>query len=468
MARRTRSHRFEMPYRSDALLLTDEAAGIDRIVLREAQPARTFTLLDSPDERLGWAGIQLVQQASGEQRSLALRAPGWQPWLEAEQVLDNDEVPADLSERLLPFLRRATIEPLAEVGYERAVYDLLDLDGVSIGQLLDDQVTTRRGGLMVGRHREVTLQPDETMSGQQRALLLERLHQVGSTPVNSYATPMARLAALTTPVEVPAEPPRPDDLSVPEFVEWAAATRLLQIWRADLAVRTGQLPDAGLLIAELVELADLVCGLEGLVDPVWAGELGWQLDRTLANDQIDDLGTPYYEVLDALAEAARSPRVVATDESARVALWRLASQRGAELVNVIDRLSSNSVEADWAGGLRVAQRLISQLNAGAPVLGRAADRRRRLTKLLADLGAATSTHQELDAEALAGLSPAQAYRAGREYERAIAEVREPRAQLLDAWPRTRERLLGAWPQLGEELERAELTGGQPAALEAGQ
>ena len=84
-----------------------------------------------------------------------------QPWLPAERLesLDDAEaLPEDLARLLLPFRRRAPIRPIADIRVDRTVYQLLDPDGVELGQLLDDRIAVRRGGLVIARHREVTFE----------------------------------------------------------------------------------------------------------------------------------------------------------------------------------------------------------------------------------------------------------------------------------------------------------------------
>ena len=51
MAKRHRSYLFEMPYQVDAPILTDQASGIDRVLLRcrPDRPVSTITLFDATD-----------------------------------------------------------------------------------------------------------------------------------------------------------------------------------------------------------------------------------------------------------------------------------------------------------------------------------------------------------------------------------------------------------------------------------
>ncbi|MGI5951901.1 MAG: hypothetical protein ACOX61_08685 [Brooklawnia sp.] len=461
MAKRSRSYRFEMPYQSEAPVLTDPDAGIDRLQLRGKHDRRvvTLTLFDTTDERLNWAGVMLAHQVVADQGHWLLQAPDWQPWLPVDRLIeldDGDELPADLAELMRPFRRRAMIGPVASVTHERAAYRLLDPGGIELGQLLDDRVTVRRGGVAVARHREVTFETTDEMSATQRTLVVDRLHLAGGTRVGSFPDPIERLASLTHPAQVPAEPPRPAELTAEEYLEWVFTSRLFRIWRADLQIRTGEVADTTLLSAELAELVGIVRGLEALLEPSWAQELLWHIS------QVDGLDDAYYEVLDMLAQAARAPRIGALIDqphTAREILRGQATQAAAELVAAVDTLTAQSQDEDWSVALERAEGLARQLEAGAPVLGKLADRSRRITRLMGTLGAAVGPTHELDEQAVAQLSSAEAFAAGRQYERSIAQTARPRAKLLKSWPRTREILFTAWPRLGESVEQLALPPG---------
>lgn len=458
MAKRVRGYRFEMPYQSQAPVLTDPDAGIDRLTLLGEHDRRviTLTLLDTTDERLSRAGVLLAHRVVDDQAHWLLRAPDWQPWLPADELIDltnGDEIPEDLAELLQPFRRRAAIGPVASVVHDRVAYGLLDIDGVELGQLLDDRVTIRRGGLAVARHREVTFEANDQMNSLQRALVVERLNLAGGTRVNRFPDPIDRLTELLHPFRVPAEVPHPDQISAEDYLEWVFTGTLRKVWGADLQLRKGEVTDNAVLIGELSEAAELVRGLDALVDPNWADELGWHLDRVAnrgVRSRSNAFDEAHYEVLDALAQAARSPRVRSSFDqqpaTARDALAAQTTTRVAELVATIDQLMPTSADADWLAAVEQTQQLLRELSAGAPLLGKVADRTRRITRLLAGLGACIGVPDEPETAELAALTPAQAYAAGRAHERAVAQVARPRAKLLKSWPRTREKLLAAWPQ----------------------
>ncbi len=233
-------------------------------------------------------------------------------------------------------------------------------------------------------------------------------------------------------------------------------SRLFRIWRADLQIRTAEVADTTLLSAELAELAGIVRGLEALLEPSWAQELLWHIG------QVDGLDDAYYEVLDMLAQAARAPRIGALIDqpnTARQILRGQATQAAAELVTAVDALTIESSDEDWSTALGQAEVLARQLEAGAHVLGKMVDRSRRVNRLMGNLGAAVGPMDELDEQTVARLSPAEAFAAGRQYERSVAQTARPRAKLLKSWPRTREKLFSAWPRLGESVEQVALPPG---------
>lgn len=474
MAKRGTKYRFEMPYQVDAPILTDPGVGIDRLVMRGNRdtPMLTLTLLDTTDERLSWAGVLLAHQVIGESGQWLLKAPEWQPWLPGERFQpldDGDELPEEFAELLRPFRRRATIGPVAGLRVERASYVLLDAQSTELGTLQDDRVTVRRGGLAVSRQREVSFEPDPAMTNSQRALVIDRLNQAGGVRVASFPDPVERLAGLIHPLSLPSSPPRPAELLPEEFLEWLLAGRLLSVLRADLKVRKAEVDQTGPLTAELSELVEVVRGLDALVDPVWAGELRWQVERVTSQPElspISGLGDAYFDALDTLAAAARAPRlrpdlVEASGESpatARDLLRADAAQQVAELITMIDALTPTSPDADWNGAVETAEALLRVLTAGEAILGKVRQRRRRVVKILAGLGRTINPVAEPDAASLAELDAAAAYQLGRAYQQSLAEVAEPRTKLLADWPRTREKLLADWPEVtSPDSEPTQLT-----------
>lgn len=463
MVKRDRNYRFEMPYQVDAPVLTDPAAGIDRVKMLGQQDRRvvSLTLLDTTDERLSAAGVLLAHEVAGDSGQWLFRAPEWQPWLPQERVdpLDEgDELPEDIAELLRPFRRRAAIGPVAGVTMERAVYSLLDADGLELGRVLDDRVTVRRGGLAVARHREVTFEPGEAMTSLQRSLIIDRLNLAGGVRVNEFPDTTQRLTWLTHPVVVAPTPPNPAELSPEDYLEWFFTERFQSLLRADLQVRTGQVAGTALLVDELRELSELVWGLDSIVDPVWAGELQWHVTRVSeqpVRNRIGELGEAYVDALDVLASAARAPRLRTelsgsdSQGSARELLRRDACRQLAAVIDAMNALTRHSPDAQWRRALASAEQLARVLQAGEGVLGKVKNRKDRVVKLLSSLGPTVGRLDEPDPEAIAAMDPVQAYRVGLEYQRARDEVSAPRARVLAGWPSLRAKLLAEWPELAK-------------------
>ena len=113
----------------------------------------------------------------------------------------------------------------------------------------------------------------------------------------------------------------------------------------------------------------------------------------------------------------------------------------------MDALDADADETRWSAALATAEQVLRVLNAGEPVLGKYVRRRRRVVKLLAALGAAVNALPEPHPEVINTMAAADAYRAGREYQRRVDEVREPRRDLLKSWPKIRGKLLDEWPEV---------------------
>lgn len=456
MAKRDRSYRFEMPYQVEAPILTDPDAGIDRVLLRGNPAGRvlTLTVFDTTDERLGRAGVLLAHQVVGESGQWLLRAGDWQPWLPADRLTeldDGDELPQEVAELLRPFRRRAPLGPVAAITFERSIFALLDPAGDEIGRLLDDRVTVRRGGLAVARHREVTFAPDEQASALQRSLVVDRLNQAGALRVAEFADPATRLASLIHPVELLPAPRTPEEISTEDYLEWLFTDRLHSLMRAELALRSGQVPDTGALAGEVGALAEQVRGLGAVVDEVWANELVWHAEKVTAQPartRISDLGESYYEVLDALASAARAPRLRAdaTPAVARVELRAAIGEALARALPALDQLAADSADAEWGRATDALAQALGVLDAAVPVLGKLGGRRKRMAKLLAGLAAGQHDRPEPEPAELAAMDPVEAFRAGREYQARLSAVAGPRDKWLAEWPRSREKLLADWPE----------------------
>ena len=126
----------------------------------------------------------------------------------------------------------------------------------------------------------------------------------------------------------------------------------------------------------------------------------------------------------------------------------------------MEALTADATEAEWTHALAAAEQVLRVVNAGEPVLGKFAARRRRLVGLLGAIAQTANPVPEPHPDVVAALSPALAYQAGRDYQRGQDETREPRRRLLDEWPRTKGKLLDEWPEAVAYLP-------DPKALTAG-
>ena len=117
--------------------------------------------------------------------------------------------PTECGKRISSSSRRPSAPPVASVVVERACYVLLDAEGVELGEVRDDRVTVRRGGLAVARQRDVTFKPGDKITALQRSVVIERLGEAGGAKVAEFIEPIERLTAITHPVSSPPSPPQP-------------------------------------------------------------------------------------------------------------------------------------------------------------------------------------------------------------------------------------------------------------------
>lgn len=445
---------YDMPYSAVAPRLVNPALGLRNLVARAGHNAAyeiDVTLLDAPDHRLIRSGVLLAHRVLDGRGEWYLTAPDWQPLLPKDRIelMGHSDLPEELADLIRPLRRRAALGPVAGLRCDRREFALRNDDGVTVALLRDDKVTVRRGGLTTARYREVMLTPvGPGLDEEQTAWLDRALLAAGSTEVPRFARLVTRLGApATSPSDVGEPVPFDPDVPFRRFVGQLIGLRLRRMVEADLAARGGDLRAGERLVEQARLLQTELQGLCLVVEAEWlddlADEVAWLLadPGTSSTSQIDGRirGERYLALLDRLVVAARGPKLGAVDPGSAAA--------------VADRLLATALErvqaaidaaARDAGTWDDVQRAVALVDAAAAVAGhlrpeaaaavtaRLVKPRRLLTRAGAELA---------DAE-VSGLTPEQAFAAGRAYEQAREQTRQAQAAFGKAFAKACRRLAG--------------------------
>jgi hypothetical protein len=453
---------YDMPYSAPAPRMTNPDLGLHHLVARVGHNAGyeiAVTLLDAPDHRLIRSGVLLAHRVLDGRGEWYITAPDWEPLLPIDRVelMGHADLPEDLADMIRPLRRRATLGPVAALTCDRREFALRDDDGITLALLRDDRVTVRRGGLTTARYREVLITPvGPGLTDEQVAWLDRALVQCGATLVPRFPRLVARLGAPATgPTDLPV--PGPFDAAAPfrRFVSQLVALRLRHIVEADLAIRGGDLGAVDRLADQAARLRLELKGLSVVLDPEWVedlyDELGWiSLDGNSSNGDGHDRLTArlrserYLTVLERLVAAVRSPKLAdQRSDPAGEVLAGLVSIAVTRMGRCADQLSVDSSDEEWEEAWQEMGRLEWVVGVAGQVLpDEAATIQHQLLKPRQLLAEIHNDHRRelVTAEQVAKLLPAQAFAAGRDFEREFRRARRARREFVEVWAKTKKKL----------------------------
>ena len=453
---------YDMPYSAAAPRMINPDLGLHHLVARVGHNAAyeiSVTLLDAPDHRLIRSGVLLAHRVLDGRGEWYITAPDWDPLLPEDHIelMGHADLPDELADMIRPLRRRATLGPVAALICDRREFALRDDQGVTLALLRDDKVTVRRGGLTTARYREVLITPvGPGLTDEQVAWLDRTLAQAGGTHVPRFPRLVSRLGAPATgPTDLPV--PGPFDAAAPfrKFVSQLVALRLRQIVEADLAIRGGDLAAVGRLADQASRLRLELKGLSVVLDPEWVedlyDELGWiSLEGDSSNGDGHDRLTArlrsdrYLTVLERLVAAVRSPRLAdQRSDPAGEVLAGLVSMAVARMSRCADQLIVDSSDEEWEEAWREMGRLEWVVSVAGQVLPEeAATIQQQLLRSRQLLAEIHDDHRRelVTAEQVARLLPAQAFAAGRDFEREYRRTRRSRRQFVECWAKTKKKL----------------------------
>lgn len=427
---------FDLPFGAVVPALVGPATGVHRLVARPLVES-TSTVLDTPDLRLLSWGVALGRVA--ETGQWALRAPGWQPMLPAEQESDaaEDELPANFAAAVVPFRRGALLAPQYTVVRRRHPFHLVDAEQRVLGELSDERCTATGRDLRATTFRNLTLIV-RSLTQTQLAALVAVLEAAGAVRVEEFASLGARLGLVRR-----AKPPKARaDAPIEEFV----AGRLWARWRAllavDLAVRTAGGDDAAAR-GQVAALRGELTGLAPVLANDWLDRTGTLVDAVLSEQGRSILnGERYRRLLDALAEASAHPALdqVAGRQTGPVLAQELESAVQG-LCDDCRTLNEYAPDVRWARAARRAERSLALADLARPVLGKPARTLAKRLRTIATALAPTVRGEEVGrSRNLQGLTPTEIFDAGRAYERMLGAVAHAREQFVADWPELWRRL----------------------------
>lgn len=484
-----------MPYSSQVPSPVRPDLGLTSLVARAGHNAGydiDLTLLDAADHRLIRTGVLLTHRVLDGRGEWYLGAPDWVPLLPKELIrpMGQAEIPDDLAELVRPFRRGAPLSPVAALRCERREFALRTSDGRTVALLRDDKVTVRRNGLTTARYREVMMTPiGPGLDAAQAQWLGECLTSAGATELDRFPRLVRRLGA---PATGPSDLPVRAELAGGTFGQLLSqllGAGVRDLIAGDLGL-VKDVPGAEEALRESVAiLRSRLLGLPSVLGEDWVSEAVEDLDWLVApadpepprsaargwpteappSDDLAALGGPsslveeigaeqrhgsgirarlhglrYLSLLDRLVAAARAPRTGAWAAlPAREGVDGIYAAALARFTRAADRLAvegtAQTWDAAWTTGQVVARTAVIRSLVATEQM---AEDLHRLTPGFDLLERAHRADTESAAllESLDGLTAAEAFDAGRRFERDRESARTVRSEFLTRWAKIRRKL----------------------------
>jgi CHAD domain-containing protein len=470
----------------------------------------TATYFDTPDLRLARSGVSLrFRRGDAEPWTVKLPADGPGVRHEVSRAGAPGKPPADLVALVTAYSRGAPLGPAVVIRSVRRAFELRDAAGMPLAELVDDAVSVLDGRRVAGRFREVEVERNaggrKLLDRVERELLAAGAMAGAFTPkhVRALGPAAAEPPDLPPPEPLPARPVAADvviaairrdvarvldhdplvrlrapvgddDTAVHQMRvgcrrlrsdlrtfgplvdrEWRRRLRGEVRWLANLL---GAARDAEVLLARLrrTASADPLSPLDDAAVARIDARLAARHENALAELEAALRGGRYLELVDALVDAGRAPRLTpAAQGGARDVLPRLVSRPwqqfayGGHGVDGAADLDAQAPDERWHAVRILGKRARYAVEAVAPVIGGPAV---RLSKALSAVQDLLGEHQDAATAANTWLSVALsdpgdhalAVTAGRLFERERAAIRDLRSAFPDAWRAASRRKLTAW------------------------
>lgn len=390
------------------------------------------TYHDTPDLRLARNGVSLRYRRGGSGPPWSLRLPTGEPNLHRRITARGlaSRVPDDIGRLVLGYTRGVALSPVAALSTVRRRYQVLDVAGASLIDLIDDRVSVLEGRRVVSRFRELGLR-----SGPDDRKLLDRVEMpllaAGADADHTLQQVRALGPLAAEPPDLPAAQPLGPDPCAADMVIEELRREVGRLLTYDLEVRLtpddrealDQLriacrrlrtvlsvfsplftpeptPSRFRTGTELLEpLRDLASGLRAVIAPdeMRARLAGIEARDVIPTDlsavaRLDEAmarmagqaattlatsmaGSGYTRLLDGLITTARAPRLSEEAHAAAVeVLPGLAVACWERLIHAVDNLSSLGPPDEWRSARRAARSLRRLCRLAVPVVGEPAQR----------------------------------------------------------------------------------------------
>ena len=266
-----------------------DLAGVVDDVTAAARPPRTLMAVyyDTPDLRLARWGVT-VRHRSGDGSGWTVKLPEGDdgPALVRRELTFEGpatRMPAAAAGLIRAYVRGAALEPVARIRTVRAEVDLLDGEGATVAEVVDDEVSVLHGGRVAARFREVEVETKDRVPDGLLETVVERLRQAGAGAPDNTPKVIRALGgrALEPPEVAPATLGKnPSAADVLRRSIGGAVTRILQ---HDPGVRIGDDPeDVHQARVGTRRLRSDLRTFGPLLDGAWVAgtraELGWLAD----------------------------------------------------------------------------------------------------------------------------------------------------------------------------------------------
>lgn len=447
--------RFALPFTAAPGRLSNPAVGLCSIALRGGENAPytiDVTVLDASDFRLVRAGVWLAHRVVEGRGEWYLATDRWTPWLPAERVeqMGDVDLPQVFADLVRPFRRGAALRPVVALTCDREEFALRGEAAQLLAILRDDRIQVRSGGVVTASYREVTLTGvANRLTSAQINWVTEVLGGVGGVRVPEFPSLAERIG---TPATGLSDVPAPRECRPGDSLERVWNHRLSRGMReltfADLALRARAPGAHADLVERVLDIRRQVRGFVPLLDADWsrelAAELDWLVDQLADGSRAETVvnGERYLRLLDRIVSAARAPAFGEhTDEPAGIMLAGELGARLGEFVVACDAVAADAGDEAWRAALTAATRVtdscLVQVRPGERV-GRIEERVTRLADRLRACVRATEEYADLD---VGSLTSAEAFAAGRRFERLFADEHAARRDFLERWVRQRPRLM---------------------------
>lgn len=301
----------ELKFTVHALFALPDLVDAERgVVSVQARPAQTLraTYYDAPDLRLAREGITL-RHRSGEGSpvwTLKLPAGGATgPGLSRDEINvtgPGREVPAELRNLLVAWLRGAPLNPVATLRTARTILLLLGDAGEELAEVVDDSVSVLEGRRVLERFREVEVELTG-LGAQARDALRQRLVAAGASDADPLPKVVRALGPrAAAPGEVPVAAPVRSSDPASALVTAAVRASVRRLLLADIGVRRQEEDAVHQMRVACRRLRSDLKTFRPLVEPLWGealrAELKWLADSLGDARDLEVLRERLREVVD--------------------------------------------------------------------------------------------------------------------------------------------------------------------------